>query len=117
MVSTFEFSGNVVGMMVNADIDEAKLKEIHNKIKARFADHKKLNLFIEVEKGADIPLHIIIKDLYFKVKHAGQFNKIAVVTESTKFTYSSKLKGLLLDAEVLTFTQEERLQAMNWIAH
>ena len=116
MVSTFEFSDDVVGIMIDSNVDSKVLDEVHKIIEERFDMKKPMNLFVEIKQGVDIPVQIIMKDLIFKLKNAGRFRKIAVVTSPGIFQKVMKVKDLLMDAEVEVFTHKDRIAAMNWIA-
>ncbi len=81
MVSTFEFAGHVVGIMITTDVDKKLLKEIHQVIENKCTEHKDINLFIELNRGMEIPMHLMIQDLIFKLDNASCFSKIAVVSD------------------------------------
>ncbi|MCM4158427.1 STAS/SEC14 domain-containing protein [Antarcticibacterium flavum] len=116
MVSTFEFSDDVVGIMIDSNVNKKLLDEIHKIIEEKFDREKPMNLFVEIREGVDIPVNIILKDLLFKLKNAARFKKIAVVTCSGIFQKAMKAKDLLMEAEVEVFTHKDRIVAMNWIA-
>lgn len=116
MVSTFEFSDEVVGIMIDSSVDKKLLEEIHRIIEKKFDRQKPMNLFVEIKQGVDIPLGIMVQDLFFKLKNAARFRKIAVVTGPGLFQKAMKVKDLLMEAEVEVFTHRERIKAMNWIA-
>ncbi len=116
MVSTFEFANHVVGIMISADVDEKMLKEIHRVIEEKFVVHRRINLFVEVKTGVEVPLRILFKDLVFKLENSKRFNKIAVVTDPGFFKNVLNLKDILMDAEVESFSHQERIKAMNWIS-
>lgn len=116
MVSTFEFSDEVVGIIIDSNIDKKLLDEIHRIIEEKFDKEKPMNLFVEIKQGVEIPVHIMIKDLIFKLNNAARFRKMAVVTGPGIFQKAMKVKDLLMEAEVEVFTHKERIAAMNWIA-
>jgi len=116
MISTFEFSGHIVGIMINSDIDDKVLKEIHTEILAKLEENKTINLFIEIEKGHDISLTTLLKDIIFKLDHAKQFTKIAMVTELKWLATIMSMKDLLMKADVRSFDIKNRMEAMNWIS-
>lgn len=116
MVSTFEFAGHVVGILITTDVDKKLLKEIHRVIDEKCKEHKYINLFVEVNRGMKIPLHLIFKDLIFKLDNASCFSKIAVVSDPGFFRNVMKIKDLLMNADVEAFNPEDRIKAMNWIS-
>ncbi len=116
MVSTFEFSEKVIGILVESDVDNELLQKIHKFIEGKFIKDGKINLLVEIKRGVEIPVFLMVKDLLFKLSHNGCFRRIAVISEKGFFKKVMDLKDLLMDAEVKTFPMEERMTAMNWIA-
>ena len=115
MLSTFEFSENIVGIMVDSNIDGDSIKEIHNLILERLELHPKINLFFEIPEGDTVSFAAILKDLIFKFEHASRFNKIAMVTDLKRMEFYMEIKDSFMNANVKTFSNDERLEAMNWI--
>lgn len=115
MVSTFEFSDDVVGIMIDSNVDKKLLEEIHDIIEEKFDKGKPMNLFVEIKQGVDIPVNLILRDLFFKLKNAAKFKKIAVVTGTGMLQKTMKVKDLLMEAEVEVFPHQDRITAMNWI--
>lgn len=116
MVSTFEFAEHVVGILITTDVDKKLLDEIHRVITEKCKVHKRINLFVELNHGSKIPLHLLFKDLIYKLNNASCFSKIAVVSDPGIFKNMMNLKDLLMHAEVEAFGPEDRLKAMNWIS-
>lgn len=116
MISTFEFSGHVVGILVDSDINNEVIDEIHAEILAKLEENETINLFVEIEKGHHVSFTSLLKDLIFKLDHAKQFTKIAMVTDLNWLSTIMSMKDLIMKAEVRTFDNEQRLEAMNWIS-
>lgn len=115
MISTFEFSRNVFGIMINANVDNELLLEVHEFIESKFVKDDTINLLVEIKAGVDIPVVVMLKDLLFKLSHNKCFHKIAVVSEEGFFKKVMNFKDFLMDAEVRTFPIDQRMNAMNWI--
>ncbi len=116
MISTFEFSEHVVGILVNSDIDDKVMQEIHAEILSKLEENETLNLFVEIEEGHHVSFTTMLKDLIFKLDHAKQFTKIAMVTDLKWMATVMSMKDLIMKAEVRSFDIEHRLEAMNWIS-
>jgi len=116
MLSTFEFSRNVFGIMIDVNVDSKLLEELHAFIESKFVKDEKINLMVEIKPGVDIPVLIMLKDLLFKINHNSCFCKIAVVAEAGLFKNVMSFKDFLMEAEVKTFLTEDRMIAINWIA-
>ncbi|MCF4100118.1 STAS/SEC14 domain-containing protein [Gillisia sp. M10.2A] len=115
MVSTFEFADHVVGIIISSDVDNALVDEVHEVILERLQEHDKISLIVEIKKESRIHLSAMVKDLIFKFDHAGQFYKIAVVSDHLIMRNAMIIKDLFMKAEVKPFSSEKRLDAMNWI--
>jgi len=115
MVSTFELADNIVGIMIKSDVDLKVVDEVHAEILKRILEHKRINLYVEIESGVTISLPAVLKDLTFKFKNSDKFNKIAVVTDMNWLQNIMEIKDLMMDAEIESFNIENRLEAINWI--
>ena len=116
MVSSFEFADNVVGIIIDDDVDRMMLGEIHDLLREKFQQSASLNVYLELKPGINIPVPLLVKDLIFQLRHKGKFNKLAIVTNLDLLRNLMKFRDLILDAEVETYTHANRIAAMNWIA-
>jgi hypothetical protein len=115
-VSSFEFAGNVVGLIVKSDLNKQSIAKIHDQIREKLKEYDRINLFIEIEKEAKVELTALFEDIKYKYKHAEQFNKIGVVTDVSWFSNLIDIKDLVMKADIRTFDHENRLEALSWIA-
>lgn len=116
MLSTFEFADDVVGILINTEMDEKVFKELQKLICDKIETFGRINLFIEVEKGNEISVKAVMKHLKFSIEQKNSFNKIAVVTEKSWFKKAVVFKDLMIPADVRAFTHEDRVEAIRWIA-
>lgn len=116
MLSTFEFADDVVGILINTDMDEKVFKELRRLICQKIEAFDRINLFMEIEKGNEISVKAVVKHLKFSVEQKNSFNKIAVVTEKSWFKSAVVFKDLIVPGEVRTFSHAERVEAIRWIA-
>lgn len=116
MISTFEFADHVVGFLVNDDVDKELIEKIHEAIETKFNEHTRINLFVEIAEGTQLSFAALLKDIAFKSKNKGEFGKIAIVTDLEWFKAYCSMKDILMDAEVRSFSNEDRLEAINWIS-
>ncbi|MCB7481569.1 STAS/SEC14 domain-containing protein [Christiangramia sediminis] len=116
MISTFEFADHVVGFLVNDDIDKELIEKIHEAIDSKLRKHEMVNLFVEITEGNQFSFSALMKDIVFKTKHSGQFGKIAIVTNLEWFKAYASMKDVFMDADVRSFSNNDRLEAINWIS-
>ncbi|MGB8705162.1 MAG: STAS/SEC14 domain-containing protein [Gillisia sp.] len=115
MVSSFDFASNVIGILVKEDVDSDSIEEIHELIGDRIQLHDQINLFVDIDAGQKITIPAMLKDMLFKFENAGHFKKIAMVCDEFWIQGAMEFKNLVMNAEVKTFSHDERLEAMNWI--
>ena len=116
MVSIFEFADHVVGVLIESNLNDELAQEVHAIVLERLKENKKINLFIEIRTGSTISLTAFLKDLFFTLKHAGRFHKIALVTDLIWFQNVMAVKDLVMDAEIRTFSNKNRMEAIIWSA-
>jgi hypothetical protein len=116
MVSTFEFADHIVGVLIESNLNEELVHKMHAIILERLKENKKINLFIEIRTGSTISLAAFLKDQIFTLKHAGQFQKIAFVSDLIWIQNMMAVKDLVMDAEIRSFSNKNRMEAITWIA-
>lgn len=97
-------------------MDQAVFKEMEELVIKKLKEYKKINLFIEIEKGRDISLKALMKHIGFQLENSNRFEKIAVVTDKPWFKNLLEVKDLVMKAEVEAFSHENRMEAIRWIA-
>jgi len=116
MVSTFKFADHVVGVLIESNLNEELLHKMQAIILEGLKENKKINLFIEIRTGITVSLAAFIKDIVFTLKHADKFQKIALVTDLIWFQKVMSVKDFVMNAEIRSFSNKNRMQAITWIA-
>ncbi|TDN81047.1 SpoIIAA-like protein [Salegentibacter sp. 24] len=115
MEKTFEFADNVVGFLVNKEIDKKKIDEILSKIKDRLEVVSPICLYLEDGSGQGISIAGFLKAMEFHYSHSKELKKIAIVTDHKLFEKSMDIKDLVVPAHIKSFEKKERMKAMNWL--
>ncbi len=115
MEKSFEFADNVVGFMVNKEIDQKKLEEILSQIKDRVEIVSPICLYVEDQSDEGISIGGFLKAIEFHFSHSKDLDKVAIVSDDKLFQKAMKMKDLLVPAKVKVFERKERLKAMNWV--
>ena len=102
--------------MIDSDLNQDLMREVHQVIARKLEDHKKINVFFELKSGNKMSVLAMWKDLNFKFNHFGQFNKIAVVTDLPWLQRAVVLKDIVMTADVRIFPCRDRVQGLSWIA-
>lgn len=115
MKTTFEFSDNVVGIILEQKMDHDRLKQIQQMLQEKIEKYNKINVYLEDRHDDGITLKAVFKDLLFEMQQKNSLHKIAVVTDAKFFKLFTEVKKILVDAQVESFDKEERMKAMNWV--
>lgn len=116
MISSFEFADNVVGIIIDRDVDNTLLEHVHQQLREKFRQLPVINLYLEIKPEVNIPVPLLLKDLLFQLRNNGKFHKIAIVTNHDLLRNMMRFRDLILEAEVGIYLYQERISAMNWIA-
>ncbi|WP_029033180.1 STAS/SEC14 domain-containing protein [Salinimicrobium terrae] len=115
MEKSFEFAENVVGFMVNTEIDQDKIEEILHAVRERIKNVAPICLYLEDQSDEGISFAAFIKTLGFHFSHGKDLEKIAIVTDDKIFEKSMQMKDFIVPAKVKSFGRKERMEAMNWV--
>ena len=116
MVSTFEFADNVVGVVVDSSLDNELMESLQAKICEKFKIHEQINLFFEIKGGNKMTFIAFLNQMKFNVDHSGKFHKVALVTDLIWLQNSMIVKDFIMSADIRSFSNEERMEALSWIA-
>ncbi|HEX6927732.1 MAG TPA: STAS/SEC14 domain-containing protein, partial [Gammaproteobacteria bacterium] len=84
MLQTIPFTtGDTVGFRIEGKVSDEEFDRAVAEIDEKLAIHGKLMLYTEVESFGGMPVKTFFKDLRYGLKHRGDFQKAAVVTDST----------------------------------
>lgn len=115
MENTFAFSDNIVGVLVESELDEIRMEEIQSLLNARLEKNLYVSIYIEDQYSHGISLAGFLKSLSFHFTHSKSIKKVAIVTNVAWFQKLMDIKDFVVKAEVKTFDLSERVKAMNWI--
>jgi hypothetical protein len=115
MKTSFEFSDNVLGIILEHKMDNENLQQIQQMLQEKIQRYNQIRVYLEDRNSDGITLKAVIKDLLFEIKQKESLQKIAVVTDAKWFKLVSEIKEFLVDAEVESFGRQERMRAMNWV--
>ena len=116
MVSSFEFAENVVGIIIDSDVNDKLMAKIQKDIKEKMKCHHTINLFFEIRSGIDVSLPAFIHQMVFNFNIKERFKKIAVVTDLQWLKASMLIKNLLTESEIEIYSTNSRMEALEWIS-
>ena len=116
MLSSFSFSEKTIGFLIEGKFDEKILDKIHLEIIEKLHIFDKINLYLEDSSIDSFSLSTVVEEITFKIKHANRFHKIALVTDRKWIHLCASFDNLFMDANVKSFSTEDRLDAIAWIA-
>lgn len=115
MKKSFAFAENVVGYLINSEIDEEKMEEILYEVKNRIKVVTPISIYLEDESDEGISVRGFLKALEFHFSHSKDLYKLAIVSNDKLTQKSMEIKDLLVPTKVKSFDREDRMSAMNWV--
>lgn len=116
MVSSFQLANHVVGVMIDQEITDEYLDEIHEIVLAKIEEFGHINFFCEILHGHDVSFRLLVEELKFKYDNSENINKVAVVTDQIWLRSVMSITDLVLHSEIKTFDLSERLDAITWVS-
>ncbi len=117
MAISFELAGNVVGIMVDKDLDKQYLEVIHKLIEEKLSEHESINLFCEILPHKEVPVRFAFENIKFKFEHSKKIRKMAMVTDINWIRGIMDVDNFFVSTEVKSFERKDRLLAIQWISH
>lgn len=99
----------VFGEFTLADFKEFEELVLHE---IKFAGP--VNLLVDLREMADFTVDVAWEEIRFSRQHAGDFKRIAVITDSQWVAWSAWLEQLFVTADVTVFADEA--EARTWLA-
>lgn len=115
MITSFEFSENVVGILLEQKLDADTLEEIKEELESRIEKHQEISLFLEDKCRDGISLQAFFRELLFEFSNQEAFCKIAIVTDNKWFKMLTEIKNFFVKNQVQVFSGKDRIKALNWI--
>ena len=116
MISTFELADNVVGIIIDSDLDQKLIERVQAKIREKIEDYGAINIFFEIKKGSKFGFKAFLDQMTFNLNHTRSFRKIAVVSDLEWLKASMFIKDIMVGTDIQSFSNNERLEALAWIA-
>ena len=115
MKNTFAFSDNILGVLMESELDDRKMEEIANLLEAKIKSNPSISIYLEDECKQGISFLGFLKSLSFHLSHQDSIRKVAIVTDLKWFQKAMDAKDLVIKADLKTFDISDRLKAMNWV--
>lgn len=116
MESFFEFGENVIGLVVDEKIDAEMIQKIQDLMDQKMKlNSEKISIYLEDKNKDGISIKALLKHIAYHLDQPESLKKVAVVTDLKWFQLVMEMKDLFTESELLTFSTEERIEAMNWI--
>ena len=115
MEASFQFSENVIGILLEEKLDQPKLLQIKEIIRERLDQFPGVRLYLEDKNNCGVDLSALLKDLMDETLKPQPLQKLAVVTDRKMTTAGAALKDIIVDCQVQSFPRKDRLKALNWV--
>ncbi len=115
MLSSFSFSEDTIGYLIEGNFNEETMQNLHNQILEKLKEFESINLYLEDSNIQNFTLSAVLEDISFKFENSKHFKKIALVTDRKWMHLCATFENLFMDASVKSFSVDDRVKAMNWI--
>ena len=112
MIST-ENTEKMVAVTVFGEFTLADYKEFEDVVNYHIQFEGQVDLLFDLRQMAGFTLDVAWEEIKFSRQHAGDFRRIAVLTDDQWLTWSAWVTQLFVDAEVQVFERE--IDARDWL--
>ena len=113
MIST-ENTEKMVAVTVFGEFTLADYKEFEDVVNYHIQFESQVDLLFDLRQMVGFTLDVAWEEIKFSRQHAGDFRRIAVLTEDQWLTWSAWVSQLFVNAEVRVFDDEDEARA--WLA-
>ena len=113
MIST-ENTEKMVAVTVFGEFTLADYKEFEDVVNYHIQFEGQVDLLFDLRQMAGFTLDVAWEEIKFSRQHAGDFRRIAVLTEDQWLTWSAWVSQLFVTADVRVFDDEDEARA--WLA-
>jgi hypothetical protein len=111
---TTQHKSHLVEFAVFGEFTLADFKEFEELVLFEIKFAGQVDLLVDLRDMADFTLDVVWEEIRFSQQHAGDFRRIAVITESQWVAWSAWLEQLFVNADVTVFESEP--DARTWLA-
>ncbi len=109
-----DHKAHLVSLAVLGEFTLADFKEFEELACFKIQFEGPVNLFFDLRQMAGFTVDMAWEEIKFSRQHAGDFKRIAVLTESQWVAWSAWLSQIYVSADVRVFANEEEAKA--WLA-
>ena len=113
MIST-ESTEKLVSLVVFGEFTLADYKEFEDVVNYHIQFEGQVDLLFDLRQMVGFTLDVAWEEIKFSRQHAGDFRRIAVLTQDQWLTWSAWVSQLFVNAEVRVFDDEDEARA--WLA-
>ena len=111
---TTQHQGDLAEFAVFGEFTLADFKEFEELVLFQINFSGPVNLLVDLRDMADFTLDVVWEEIRFSRQHAGDFNRIAIITDSQWVAWSAWLEQVFVTADVTVFADEA--EARGWLA-
>lgn len=111
---TTQHQNHLVEFAVFGEFTLADIKEFEELVLHQIKFSGPVDLLVDLREMAGFTVDVAWEEIRFSREHAGDFRRIAVITDSQWVAWSAWLEQLFVNAEVTVFGDEA--EARSWLA-
>ena len=111
---TTQLQGHLVELAIFGEFTLADFMEFEELVLHEIKFSGPVNILVDLRDMADFTLDVAWEEIRFSKQHSGDFQRIAVITNSQWVAWSAWLSQIFVDADVTVF--EDETEARAWLA-
>ncbi|MGP1347574.1 MAG: STAS/SEC14 domain-containing protein [Phycisphaerales bacterium] len=116
MIDITKSEGNLMELKASGKIRHSDYERVLPQMESMIEQHGKIRCLIETKDIESIEPKAIMDDLKFDVRHATDFDRVALVTDKDWHQWVTKAWGAFMPtAKVACFAPSERAEAEAWV--
>ncbi len=110
---TIDHQKNLVSLAVLGEFTLSDIKEFEELVLYKIQFGGSVRLLVDLREMAGMTVDTALEEVRFSRQHAGDFDRIAIVTDSQWLAWSAWLQQLFVNADVRVFT--DNTEALAWV--
>ncbi len=112
MIAT-DHKDKLVSVVILGEFTLADFRELEETVCLTVKFEGPVNLLLDFRQMADFTVDVAWREIRFTREHAGDFERVAVLTDSQWITWSAWLSRAFVSADVQVF--EDEAEARSWL--
>jgi SpoIIAA-like len=111
-----DLPAGTIGVRLSGKVDASDYKEVLDPaIEAAIGTPEKINAMIVMESDVDMTAGATWQDTKLGLKHPLSWNRIAIVSDKSRWDYVTPVFSILMPGQVKNFHSDQENEALQWL--